>query len=34
MRYVDAEKYRVESENLDIGFERNCGLKGSKLSGG
>ena len=34
MRYVDLEKFRADEEHLESGFDRNCGPKGSKLSGG
>ncbi len=34
LRHVDLEKFNSEQDNLETGFERMCGLKGSKLSGG
>lgn len=34
MSFVDVEKLRVLENELDPGFMKMCGLKGSKLSGG
>jgi len=34
LRHVDLEKFNAEMDKLEGGFERICGLKGSKLSGG
>jgi hypothetical protein len=34
LRYLDLEKFNAEKDNLEPGFNRICGLKGSKLSGG
>jgi len=34
LRYVDIDTFNAEKDNLEIGFDRICGLKGSKLSGG
>lgn len=33
-RFVNQERVKASEDQLDAGFQKICGLKGSKLSGG